>query len=65
MAIAIEVSTTEVVEKFTANAARKTPGQTLGPNIKNAAIAIPVGGQTGVALGLKKASLKLNLPKTK
>ena len=33
---------------FAASAPRKTPGRTRGPKISTEAIAIPVGGQTGV-----------------
>src|SRR5690349_19996810 len=45
-----------LVGKFAASAPRKTPGRTRGPKMSTAAIAIPVGGQTGVTFSWSDAS---------
>ena len=45
-----------LVNKLTASAPRKTPGQTRRPKIMSEAIAIPVGGQTGVTFVCSEAS---------
>ncbi len=51
IAIPAEVSGLPVVVRLTRNAAIPMPGHTRGPKIRHAASAIPVGGQTAVALG--------------
>src|SRR3989441_10258171 len=61
----IEVATEPAVVRFARNAPRKMPGQTWYPILKNAANAIPVGGQTGVALACTKASFSPSLAATK
>ena len=43
----------------------KTPGQRREPKRRRAAIAIPVGGQTAVALVLTSARLRPSLPAAK
>ncbi len=64
-AIPREVATFPAVVKLTKNAPIKTAGQNLEPKRRKEAIAIPVGAQIGVALGLKKASRNPNLPAIK
>ncbi len=44
------------VNKFAASAPRKMPGQSRRPKISSEAIAIPVGGQTGVTFECSEAS---------
>src|SRR5262245_53009023 len=51
-AIAIEVASEPAVVAFAIRAPANTPGQTRWPNSSTIARANPVGGQTGVALGL-------------
>jgi hypothetical protein len=46
----MEVATDPAVVKFTRNAPVKITGQTRYPKIRNAKSAIPVEGQTAVAL---------------
>src|SRR5579864_6726096 len=53
--MAADVHTVPAVVRLAASAATKTPGQTRGPHSSRAAIAMPVGGQTGVALGCRNA----------
>ena len=45
-----------LVSRFALSAPIKTPGHTRGPKISNEAIAIPVGGQTGVTFSWSEAS---------
>ena len=53
----LTAETTEMlVGKFAARAPINTPGQTRPPKISSAAIAIPVGGQTGVTFWCRVAS---------
>src|SRR5215469_14331167 len=61
----IDVANEPVVVTFTRNAAAKMAGQTRIPRTRSATRAIPVGGQTAVALGLTSASFKPSLPATK
>src|SRR6266481_606508 len=61
----IEVATEPAVVTFARNAPRKIPGQTWYPILRNAANAIPVAGQTGVALACTKASFSPSLAATK
>src|SRR2546428_9495614 len=61
----IEVATEPAVVRFARNAPRKMPGQTWYPILKNAANAIPVGGQTGVAHACTETSFNPYLAATK
>src|SRR5262249_17965056 len=49
-------ATGRLVGMFAASAPRKTPGQTRNPKISSEAIAIQVGGQTGVTFSWTDAS---------
>ncbi len=55
MAIPNEVATDPAVTMFTANAPMKIAGHASVPSRSTAAIAIPVGGHTAVALAFTKA----------
>jgi hypothetical protein len=59
-----EVRTVPKVVKFTMNAPQKMDGQNRRPRVSRVAIAIPVGGHTGVALGWTDARRRLSLPAT-
>jgi hypothetical protein len=50
---------------FTRNAPRNTPGQSLYPDNKIVAKAIPLGGHTAEALGWTRAKDKPKLPAQK
>jgi cyanate permease len=63
-AIRRELDHEPVVVWFTTNAAAKIIGHTRAPNSKAAAMAIPVGGHTAVALELTNARLSPPLPAT-
>ena len=64
-AIPNEVPIVPAVVMFTRKAPRRMAGQSSSPAISSAAIAIPVGAQTGLALGLTSASLSPSFPVTK
>ena len=55
--IAMELGRSPVVVWLASHAPRKMAGAASGPSRSSAAIASPVGGQTGVALGLIEASV--------
>lgn len=63
-AIARDVNIVPAVVRLTRKAPIMIAGMTLLPNKINAANAIPVGGHIGVALELRKASDRPNLPAT-
>jgi hypothetical protein len=56
-----DVKAEPAVVRFARKAPAKTPGQTRRPKARKAASAIPVGGQTGVALTWRNASLSPSL----
>ena len=56
------MTTEPAVVSFVRNAPRKMPGHTRGPKTSTAARAMPVGGQTAVALALTNASARPSLP---
>ena len=64
-AMPIEVASDPAVVRLTKKAPTKTAGQTRTPSSRNAARAIPVGGQTVVALTCTNASRRPSLPATK
>ena len=59
------VATDPAVVRLARNAPKKMPGQTRYPSTRNAARAMPVGGQTAVALGCTKAIDSPSLAATK
>ena len=60
----IEVRTVPAVVTLTRNAPMRIAGHTRMPKIRNAAMAMPVGGQTAVALACTNASRRPSLPAT-
>lgn len=62
--MAIDVQSEPAVVMFTKKAPKRIDGHSPRPPISIAAIARPVGGQTGDALGCRKASDRLNFPTT-
>jgi hypothetical protein len=52
------------VVRFTKKAPKNIPGTTRYPKIRSDAIAMPVGGQTAVALEFTKASDNPSFPET-
>src|SRR5262245_7596983 len=64
-AIASEVASEPAVVAFAIRAPANTAGQTRRPKSNTMARAKPVGGQTGVALGLNDASWSPNLASRK
>src|ERR671921_2868399 len=64
-AIPIAVQIDPCVAKFTRNAPSRMPGQSLKPQTRIAASAIPLDGQTAEALGLLKARDKPKIPAQK
>src|SRR5262245_44679866 len=65
VAIASEVASEPAVVAFAIRAPANIAGQTRRPNSSTMASANPVGGQTGVALGLEEASWSPNLASRK
>src|SRR5437879_82775 len=57
-------SASPAVVRFTRNAPSRMPGQIRYPRSRNAAIAMPVGGQIAVALTWTKARVRPSLPAT-
>src|SRR6266550_666595 len=57
-AIATDVKSDPAVVSFTRSAPRKMPRHARGPKIRMAASAMPVGGQTAVALAFTNASAR-------
>src|SRR6266851_2935007 len=64
VAMPIEVRTEPAVLRLTRKAPAKMDGQKRIPRATSVAIAIPVGGHTGVALGWTEARRRLNFPAT-
>src|SRR5207249_9969617 len=64
VAMPSDESASPAVVRFTRNAPSRMPGQTRYPRSRNAAIAIPVGGQIAVALTWTKARVRPSLPAT-
>src|SRR5712664_2656110 len=64
VAMPIDVSTEPAVVRLTRRAPAKMDGQKRRPMATNVAIAIPVGGHTGVALGWTEARRRLHFPAT-
>src|SRR5260370_4380557 len=62
--IPIEVRTEPTVVMLTRKAPTRIDGQKRRPRATSVAIAIPVGGHTGEALGWIEASRRLNFPAT-
>src|SRR6266571_4799270 len=62
VAMATEVAGVPAFSEFAAKAPRNIPGQSSGPHKSKAAIARPVGGQTGLELAFNVAK-SLRLPK--
>src|SRR5260370_22530735 len=60
----IEVRTEPAVVRLTRKAPAKMNGQKRKPSATSVAIAMPVGGHTGVALGWTEARRRLNFPAT-
>src|SRR2546428_8461057 len=60
----IEVRTEPAVVRLTRKAPAKMDGQKRRQSATNVAIAITVGGHTGVALGWTEARRRLNFPAT-
>src|SRR5207302_594346 len=60
-----EIGIDHTVVMFTRNAPAKIAGHKCGPSSSNAANAIPVAGQTAVALGLEKARARPSRPAQK
>src|SRR5438309_7690867 len=64
VAMPIEDRTDPAVVRLTRKAPAKIGGQKRRPSATSVAIAIPVGGHTGVALGWTEARRRLNFPAT-
>src|SRR5437660_1684053 len=64
VAMPIEVRIEPAVVRLTRKAPAKMNGQKRRPRATSVAIAIPVGGHTGVALGWTEARRRLNFPAT-
>jgi hypothetical protein len=64
-AIPSEVATDPAVVTLTRKAPARTAGHTRAPKSSAAAIAIPVGGQTGLALAWTMPKRRPNFPATK
>src|SRR5437870_7966349 len=60
-----EVTSVPAVVRLARNAPRNTPGHTRVPRSKRAARAIPVGGQTAVALAFRNARVRPSLAAVK
>src|SRR5437899_2924446 len=64
-AIPSVVATVPWIVMFTRKAPRKTPGQSFQPHRRNAASAMPLGGQTADTLACRYAHDKPSLPAQK